>query len=91
MSDHLLLPDRIALSSRRQGGGIPPRPTRNPRRHGEQLSREVAQAVAVATRIRVVEGVDPGLVFKVRATGRITDEVRIRLAQAASSWLLIWA
>lgn len=74
MSDHLLLPDRIALSSRRQGGRTPPTPMRNPRRHGEQLSREVAQAVAVATRIRVVEGVDPGLVFKVRATGRITDE-----------------
>jgi hypothetical protein len=74
MSDHLLLPDRIALSSRRQGGGTPPRPTRNPRRHGQQLSREVGQVVAVATRIRVVEGVDPGLVFKVRATGRITDE-----------------
>lgn len=74
MADHLLLPDRIALTSRRQGGGTPRTPTRNPRSHGERLSQEVAQALAVSTRIRVVEGVDPGLVFKFRATGRIADE-----------------
>lgn len=74
MADHLLLPDRIALTSRRQAGGTPRTPPRNPRRHGQRLAREVAEAVALATRIRVVEGVDPGLVFKVRAVGRIGDE-----------------
>lgn len=35
---------------------------------------EIGQAVAIASQIRVVEGVDPGLVFKVRATGRIADD-----------------
>ena len=74
MADHLLLPDRIALTSRRQGGGTPRTPSRNPRRHAERLTREVAEAVALATQIRVVEGVEPGLVFKMRATQRITDE-----------------
>jgi len=74
VADHLLLPDRIALTSRRQGGGMPRTPTRNPRRHGQRLAQEVAQAVALSTRIRVVECVDPGLVFKLRATGRIADE-----------------
>lgn len=74
MAERLLLPDRIALTSRRQPGGKPPTPSRNPRRHAERLTREVTDAVALATRIRVVEGVDPGLVFELRATRRITDE-----------------
>ena len=74
MADHLLLPDRIALTSRRQAGGTPRTPPRNPHRHAERLTREVADAVALATRIRVIEGVDPGLVFKLRATQRITAE-----------------
>ncbi len=74
MADHLLLPDRIALTSRRQAVGTPRTPPRNPRRHAARLTREVTEAVAVGTRIRVVEGVDPGLVFKLRATQRITDE-----------------
>src|ERR1700680_4199241 len=74
MAEHLLLPDRIALTSGRQGGGTPRAPSCNPRRHAERLTREVADTVALAPRIRVVEGVDPGLVFKIRATQRITDE-----------------
>lgn len=73
MADHLLLPDRIALPTRRQGGAGGASPERNPRRHGEQLRRQLEQAIAVAREIRVVEGVDPGLVFKVRATGRLED------------------
>jgi hypothetical protein len=75
MADHLPLPQRIPLASRRQGGGGGARsPSRNPHRHGRRLADEVAEAVAVATHIRVVEGVDPGLVFKVRATQRIGDD-----------------
>ncbi len=75
MADHLLLPERIALASRRQGpAGGPGSPERNPRRHGRRLEREIQDAVAAARPVTVIEGVDPGLVFKVRASGRITDE-----------------
>lgn len=74
MAEHLPLPERIPLPSRRRGGGGAPPPSRNPHRHGRRLADEVADAVAVATHIRVVEGVDPGLVFKVRATQRIGDD-----------------
>lgn len=74
MADHLLLPDRISLDSRRQGsaGGGPP--SRNPRSHGRRLGQQLERAIAVAREIRVVEGVDPGLVFKVQASGRLGDE-----------------
>lgn len=75
MAEHLLLPERIALASRRQGtAGGSGSPERNPRRHGRRLEREVQEAVATARPVTVIEGVDPGLVFKVRASGRITDE-----------------
>lgn len=74
MPEHLLLPERIPLPSRRQGSaGGPGSPGRNPRRHGADLERQLQRAIAVGREIRVVEGVDPGLVFKVRATGRIED------------------
>jgi hypothetical protein len=63
-------PDAPDANTRR--GGAPP--PRNPHRHGRRLADEVAEAVAVATHIRIVEGVDPGLVFKVRATQRIGDD-----------------
>src|SRR5689334_7498907 len=69
MADHLPLPERIPLSSRRQGGGTgPPMPSRNPRRHGQRLTRQTMEAVARAADLRVIEGVDPGLVFKIRVT-----------------------
>lgn len=91
MAEHLLLPDRIALSSRRQGpAGGPGSPERNPRRHGRRLQREIEEAVAEARPITVIEGVDPGLVFKVRASGRITDETwehrRIALLGDTEDW-----
>lgn len=78
MPEHLLLPDRIEVPSRRQGGGggagLPPR---NPRRHGETLESELRRAIAVGREIRVVEGIDPGLVFKVRAVAnaRLDDAI----------------
>lgn len=43
-------------------------PSRNPRRHGQRLTRQTMEAVARASELRVLEGVDPGLVFKIRAT-----------------------
>jgi hypothetical protein len=63
------------LDSRRQGpAGGPGSTPRNPRQHGQRLRRELDRAIERARPIRVVEGVDPGLVFKVQAKGRITDD-----------------
>src|SRR6476661_8502604 len=76
MAEHLPLPARIPLSSRRQpapGGGART-PERNPRRHGQQLARQVMEATAYSSELRVVEGVDPGLVFKIRAAHGIEEE-----------------
>lgn len=74
MADHLPLPERIPLSSRRQGGGAgPPMPSRNPRRHGQRLTRQTMEAVARAADLRVIEGVDPGLVFKIRAASGLEE------------------
>lgn len=74
--DHLLLPERIPLESRRQGGGGGPgSQPRNPRRHGGQLKQRLGRALERLRPIRVVEGIDPARVFKVRvrASARITD------------------
>lgn len=74
MAEHLPLPARIPLSSRRQAAGRGPRaPQRNPRRHGQQLTREVMEAIAYSAELRVLEGVDPGLVFKIRAAHGIDE------------------
>ena len=67
MPDHLLLPDRVAVPTRRQGGGGGAAPSRNPRTHGGDLERQLQRAVTVGREIRVVEGIDPGLVFKIQA------------------------
>ena len=67
MPDHLLLPERISVPSRRQGGGGGGTPPRNPRRHGGDLERQLQRAVVVGREIRIVEGIDPGLVFKIHA------------------------
>src|SRR4051812_42819124 len=76
MPDHLLLPERISVPSRRQGGGGGGTPPRNPRRHGGDLERQLQRAVAVGREIRVVEGIDPGLVFKMHAVSgaRLDDD-----------------
>jgi hypothetical protein len=71
--DHLPLPPPAPISSRRVRGG-PPGPTRNPRRHGEGLAAELDRAVVKNREIQVVEGVDPALVFRVRAAGRVSEE-----------------
>lgn len=78
MADHLPLPDPAPLASRR--ARQPPRtPPRNPRRHGGRLAKELHEAVERAQQIPIVEGVDPALVFRVRAGGRIdADKWRTR-------------
>jgi hypothetical protein len=68
--DHLQLPDASPLPDRRTQPG-PRTPTRNPRRHGERLNTDLEQAVERAREIRIVEGVDPALVFRVKTSGRV--------------------
>lgn len=52
----------------------PPRRPRNPRQHGQELQREVESAASVSRR-EIVEGIDPRLVFKLKATTRLPDSV----------------
>lgn len=73
MPEHLALPDPAALQSRRVRPG-PRTPRRSPRRHGEALSQSLDDAVADAREIRIIEGVDPGMVFRIRTAGRISSE-----------------
>src|SRR5918994_1570309 len=75
MPDHLLLPERVPLESRRQGpGGGPGTPSRNPRQHGRQLEDRLGTAIERSRPIRVIEGIDPAQVFKISARGRVTDQ-----------------
>lgn len=73
MADHLPLPAPLQLPSRRQGAGAPPRRDRDPGRHGRKLAAELETAAQVQRPARIIEGVDPALVFKVRANTRIDD------------------
>jgi hypothetical protein len=52
----------------------PRTPPRNPRRHGQALVDELDRSVQQAREIRIVEGVDPALVFRVRTAGRVADD-----------------
>lgn len=68
MPDHLLLPDPQRLSSRRAGGGGGGAPPRQRAAHGLHLARRLEAAVQAPRRLD--NGVDPSLVFKVRAESR---------------------
>jgi Subtilase family len=60
------------LASRRTPAASGPPPTRNPRRHGAGLNHQL-QAVRQTRRLPI--GIDPDLVFKVKAANtRLTDE-----------------
>lgn len=72
MADHLELPDPLALQDRRQGSAFGSTEAREPTSHGRALREELDDARDVPLR-RVVDGVDPRRVFKVRSTTRITD------------------
>lgn len=72
MPDHLPLPPRVVLRSRRAGGGGGPQAPRNPRRHGQALQAGLNAVVLVPA--APIDGVDPDLVFKLSATTRIEDD-----------------
>jgi hypothetical protein len=69
---HPELPVRRILDSRRTPAASGPPPTRNPRRHGAGLN---AQLQAVRQTRRLPVGIDPDLVFKVKAANtRLNDD-----------------
>ena len=55
-----------------------------PVRHGKKLRGEFEAAVTAQRPIRLVEGVDPGLVFKLRTSGGVKTE---KLEEAELQWL----
>lgn len=73
MVDHLSLPPPIRHTDRRQGGGGGATERRTPGRHGPALSRDL-DAILDAEPIRIVDGVDPRRVFKIRGTTRLSDD-----------------
>lgn len=72
MADHLELPDPLALADRRQGSAFGATEPREPGSHGPALREQLDDASDAPVR-RVVDGVDPRRVFKVRSTTRLTD------------------
>lgn len=73
MAEHLPLGNPVALPTRRTGGS-PRTPPRNPHRHGQKLTEELTATLTSTQSIEIVEGVDPALVFRIRATGRLSAE-----------------
>ncbi|MGH3719641.1 MAG: S8 family serine peptidase [Pseudonocardiaceae bacterium] len=71
MPDHLLLPDPRPVGSRRAGGGGGDGPSRDRPRHGAHLQTQLQQVVRAPRRLDT--GIDPDLVFKIRATSRPQD------------------
>lgn len=71
MPDHLLLPPPRKLESRRVSGGGGGGPNRNRSQHGRDLRSQLGRIVASPRRI--AQGVDPNLVFKIRAASRPAD------------------
>jgi subtilase family protein len=68
MPSHLLLPDPRPVGSRRTGGGGGAPVQRNRAEHGAHLQAELQQIVAAPRRLEA--GIDPDLVFKIRAVSR---------------------
>jgi subtilisin family serine protease len=61
------------LRSRRRIPAPPGQPPRDAREHGRSLQRKVEDAILRSPPARPVEGVDPALVFKIRARTRLDD------------------
>jgi hypothetical protein len=72
MPEHLELPEPVALADRRQSGSFGASERRDPSSHGGALRGQL-EAARIAPLRRVVEGVDPRRVFKIRASTRLTD------------------
>jgi subtilisin family serine protease len=72
MSDHLELPEPVALADRRQGTAGGSTEHRDPPTHGRALHGDLDEVRAAPVR-RVVDGVDPRRVFKIRSQTRLTD------------------
>jgi len=70
MPEHLLLPNPRQLQSRRTGGAGGGTPDRQRGQHGTHLRQQLGTARAP---IRLNAGVDPDLVFKIRAQARPED------------------
>lgn len=89
MPPHLLLPPPERYMDRRQGAGQGARTSRNPRRHGRALTRQVEEAVR-QPRSPIAEGVDPRRVFKVRTKTRVREGWSARglepLGESADDW-----
>ncbi len=70
---HPELPSRRTVDSRRTPNVAPRPPQRNPRRHGQQLGQQLTDVQAARP---INSGVDPDLVFKLRAEGgRLNEEM----------------
>lgn len=72
MTEHLILPDPRGLPSRRAGGGGGGAPQRERGTHARHLQQQLTDTARAPRRLD--QGIDPTLVFKVRATARPTDE-----------------
>ncbi|MPY92711.1 MAG: S8 family serine peptidase [Acidimicrobiia bacterium] len=78
MAEHLELPEPVALPDRRSGNAFGSTERRDPVSHGGALRDGLDQALAAPVR-RVVDGVDPRRVFKIRSSTRLADaELRAR-------------
>jgi hypothetical protein len=71
MPQHLFLPGPRRLPSRRAGGAGGSTPNRSRPQHGGHLKEQLSQVVRAPRRID--QGIDPDLVFKIRAGSRPTD------------------
>lgn len=71
MPQHLILPPPRRLDSRRASGAGGQGPSRNSGEHGGRLKEQLAETASIPR--RVDEGVDPALVFKIRAGSRPVD------------------
>lgn len=71
MPDHLLLPDPRRLPSRRASGGGGGGPVRQRSTHGRALNDQLSSVIRAPRRID--HGIDPDLVFKIRAASRPSE------------------
>ncbi len=74
MTEHFLLPEPSRVGLRRVSPGFGRTPSRNPRRHGEALTEQLATSLPREP-LRVADGVDPRFVFKLRSDSGFPESV----------------